>query len=528
MAHPKTVQEIKAALAKVEVVQPTPEKKRPALSAVVSGRNLLDPKLLQQQLSYELNEKKEDKERRPKVFIQSATKAKKKLATYGFDMFRYAKIDYKKPLVVVRQDRDTKDVIISSVQTLDWLAALKRNAQLGRNHPDSVHIVPAGAFSYRHNAFGATVRALFRLNKMQMTPRKMLGKKFPPVRLAAVVIPRVKYMGETHLMITQRVHKKKGTYNDMYVFPGGHVEAGETLAQGALREFQEETGLDMELSTMKLVCCWEEVLPAKSLQFLMLVYVGDVSVPASRASGEFEWGDLSLQKAEVATLALMPENLWADVSTRADSKATIPGVRFEKAGSDAGDRTVVVAGDGGNTDVNTGAVTMTYTNIPANDITGHDSGFGTGIGSGHRFALLQYLHPFDKDIHVDLPARRSSYGGISHSVSYKFNQARKSLMRTASVTTTTTTQSSSSDSNSMLQDESTHSTRVSLHLNDGGNIVGLSPALEDVMTPDMFAMIDKEPSLVEPLALDPESHGDELEAVNQPHFRPSTPRTISL
>ena len=40
---------------------------------------------------------------------------------------------------------------------------------------------------------------------------------------------------------------------DNYNFPGGHIELGETSEEGVLREFKEETGLDVKIDKLIMV-----------------------------------------------------------------------------------------------------------------------------------------------------------------------------------------------------------------------------------------------------------------------------------
>eukprot|EP00514_Thraustochytrium_sp_LLF1b_P000888 CAMPEP_0184520118 /NCGR_PEP_ID=MMETSP0198_2-20121128/6994_1 /TAXON_ID=1112570 /ORGANISM="Thraustochytrium sp., Strain LLF1b" /LENGTH=452 /DNA_ID=CAMNT_0026910689 /DNA_START=151 /DNA_END=1505 /DNA_ORIENTATION=- len=305
--------------------------------------------------------------RRPQVYVKRPKSGRLELARCGLDMFRKAGVPYDQPLVVIRQDAKTFDVTISSIQALDWLNAIKHRSNKSESE-DLLEIVPAGSFSYRTNSTGYLVRLAIRMR--HYTSLKALRNQVPAVRVAAVVIPEVMYNGKRHLIITQRVKKHKGTYNSLYVFPGGHVEARETLEEGAIREFREETGLDVKLETLKMVCCWQEMLLSKNLHFLMLVY--SACVVSYDKSGEFSFDDIALQKDEVAKLALLPEEIWDDVANRNLQNTQVEGVTVDQE---------------------TGSVEPTQ--IYANDITGHHLSFGQGIGSAHRYALLQFLNPLD-------------------------------------------------------------------------------------------------------------------------------------
>lgn len=47
-----------------------------------------------------------------------------------------------------------------------------------------------------------------------------------------------------------RILMIRRTDNDMYAIPGGQLELGETLAQAAVREVREETGIECEVTSL--------------------------------------------------------------------------------------------------------------------------------------------------------------------------------------------------------------------------------------------------------------------------------------
>jgi len=64
------------------------------------------------------------------------------------------------------------------------------------------------------------------------------------------------------VLMTQRSDHMR-SFPRVWVPPGGHLEVGESLIHGALRELEEETGLvlDSRNSTTRLLCLWESAYP---------------------------------------------------------------------------------------------------------------------------------------------------------------------------------------------------------------------------------------------------------------------------
>ncbi len=46
------------------------------------------------------------------------------------------------------------------------------------------------------------------------------------------------------------IERTKPPYEDKFVFPGGHVEEGESLAEAVIRELQEEVGVEVSASDL--------------------------------------------------------------------------------------------------------------------------------------------------------------------------------------------------------------------------------------------------------------------------------------
>ena len=68
-----------------------------------------------------------------------------------------------------------------------------------------------------------------------------------PSKAAAVLVPLVQREAGWQVLLTRRTQDMP-THAGQIAFPGGHVAKGETLYAAALREFEEETGIDKTMA----------------------------------------------------------------------------------------------------------------------------------------------------------------------------------------------------------------------------------------------------------------------------------------
>lgn len=78
---------------------------------------------------------------------------------------------------------------------------------------------------------------------------------FPELRPAAILVPLLDGPDGVEVLLTVRSNDLEN-HPGQIAFPGGRVDAGETTVQAALRETQEEVGLDVtETALLGRLCC---------------------------------------------------------------------------------------------------------------------------------------------------------------------------------------------------------------------------------------------------------------------------------
>ena len=207
------------------------------------------------------------------------------------------------------------------------------------------------------------------LGRVRGVAAALARRPLPAVRLAVVVVARTP--DGASLLLTRRVARRGGTFSSTWVFPGGHVDAGESLHAAAARELYEETGARVELASIRTLGLFQAASPLHARQWAMVVCAGTLAAPLAP-------GEIRMQVSEVGAACLLP------AKNRALLRALASNVR-----------------------VATG--TLSETEFAGATSTGHDAPSKTQfaardvhawLGRGHRFALDAWLRDEERRLRV--------------------------------------------------------------------------------------------------------------------------------
>jgi 8-oxo-dGTP pyrophosphatase MutT (NUDIX family) len=205
----------------------------------------------------------------------------------------------------------------------------------------------------------------------------------PPLRTGVVVLVSNE---KGQLLFTRRSARMR-SFPRAWVFPGGGIDAGESLAECGAREVLEETGIKVNMSSMVPLCIWESVYPTrvdlgdpKAHHFVVYYTALADTAPLPSSSSASSWQSTQRQQLhcdhiEVDTVcwvnpdvvnSLVAQDIKTQSSTTVltSSSAELDGFK-----------------------VSEGDVMEPY-QVPVKDMSGiYPNSLGTGLARGHFFAL---------------------------------------------------------------------------------------------------------------------------------------------
>lgn len=92
------------------------------------------------------------------------------------------------------------------------------------------------------------------------------------------------------------IGKRVGRHAPYYSIPGGHLEPGETFAQGAVREIKEETNLDIVKPKVIAITNNLETFKKESKHYISIIlftkeFEGELEVMEPDKINEWQWVD---------------------------------------------------------------------------------------------------------------------------------------------------------------------------------------------------------------------------------------------
>ena len=195
---------------------------------------------------------------------------------------RHSERDTKSPPVVFLQCRDgeqhvlqygdaSPELIYGSVSAEGFGAELL--CTLDSDQKGNIFLGMPGLHDGTVLPMASDVMWLRQMASYSGVPQKSVEGKPAPVTVAVVTIP-VNDRGD--ILLTQRA-SKGGLYNGLWVFPGGHVDDGETLTKAAVREVHEETGIQVLADSLFPVAVWEGSVTSRRRQFCVVFYAAEAT-----------------------------------------------------------------------------------------------------------------------------------------------------------------------------------------------------------------------------------------------------------
>lgn len=109
---------------------------------------------------------------------------------------------------------------------------------------------------------------------------------------------------ETECQTWMQMRSEEGPLNGAWEFPGGKVEAGESAVEAAIREFQEEVGVEIqEVERVRPLTIVSHEYPDRKVNLNVMTYFK----PGFEIEGQGKWQSLKLESGELTSGDRYPE-----------------------------------------------------------------------------------------------------------------------------------------------------------------------------------------------------------------------------